>query len=155
MKLDIGSGPIPREGFIGVDMYPPNDGVSSIMGLLPFPDCSIEEVYSSHALEHISKHAVVPTLIEWRRVLIWGGKIVIEVPDLVWVCENWLKYKSADWNLDAIFGDQSDDGQYHKTGFTKNIMFDYLVRAGFTNSVVTYAEIWSHAQNCLVFEVVK
>lgn len=156
MKLDIGCGPSPKPGYIGVDLYVEGpDIIQAPMDKLPFEDNSIEEIYSSHALEHISKHLVIPTLKEWYRVLDWNGVLTIEVPDLIWVCKNWLKYQDSGWNMDAIFGDQSDPGQYHKTGFTKQIMYEYLSRAGWKGREVQSGEYFSHNQNCYVFTVVK
>ena len=156
MKLDIGSGETPLDGYIGVDLYAKGENVvNAPMDTLPFPDESVSEVYSSHALEHVSKHDVVKVLREWRRVLAWDGKLTIEVPDLVWVCKNWLLYQDNGWNMDAIFGDQSNDGQYHKTGFTRPIMYEYLTKAGFVGRYVTTSEVFSHNQNCIIFEVCK
>lgn len=156
MKLDIGSGNKPREGFTGVDLYADGKGIiKAPMNALPFEDETVDEIYSSHSLEHIGKYEVVPTLAEWRRVLVWEGLLTIEVPDLEWVCKNWLKYRSNDWHMDAIFGDQSTPGQFHKTGFTRAIMYSYLEQAGFVGRSVTSGIYWSHEQDCLVFEVRK
>lgn len=156
LRLDIGSGDNPREGFTGVDLYSDAEGiVNAPMNALPFPDESVDEIYSSHALEHIGKYEVVPTLREWRRVMKWDARLTIEVPDLTWVCKNWLSWLTNDWHMDAIFGDQSTPGQYHKTGFTRKIMYGYLEQAGFENREVASAIIWSHEQDCLVFTLTK
>lgn len=156
VRLDIGSGNQPMKGFTGVDLYAEGEGiVKAPMDALPYEDESVEEIYSSHALEHIGKYEVVPTLREWYRVLKFDGVLTIEVPDLEWCCMNWLKYKSSDWNMDALFGDQSTPGQFHKTGFTQQIMYKYLEQAGFAGREVTSGRLWSHNQDCLVFVVVK
>ena len=156
LRLDIGSGDNPREGFTGVDLYSDAEGiVNAPMNALPFPDESVDEIYSSHALEHIGKYEVVPTLHEWWRVMKWNARLTIEVPDLTWVCKNWLSRQTNDWHMDAIFGDQSTPGQYHKTGFTRKIMYGYLEQAGFENREVMSAIVWSHEQDCLVFTLTK
>jgi len=54
-----------------------------------------------------------------------------------------------------VFGDQSTPGQFHKTGFTKEIMYAYLGQAGFSGRAVTSWSVWSHDQDCLVFSVTK
>jgi predicted SAM-dependent methyltransferase len=57
---------------IGVDLdYPGYDGKR-----LPFADGSVDAVYSSHCLEHISAYL----LRDWYRVLKIGGFIVCVVP---------------------------------------------------------------------------
>lgn len=48
---------------------------------LPFPDASIELVYSSHTIEHVRDDAVARLLAEVRRVLRPGGGIRITCPD--------------------------------------------------------------------------
>lgn len=156
IRLDIGSGNNPREGFTGVDLFAEGEGiVKAPMNALPYPDESVDEIYSSHALEHIGKYEVVPTLHEWWRVLKWEGRLTIEVPDLTWVCKNWLNRQTNDWHMDAIFGDQSTPGQYHKTGFTRNIMYRYLEEAGFEHREVSSAIVFSHEQDCLLFTLTK
>ncbi len=156
LRLDVGSGDTPKEGFIGVDLYAEAPGVvKAPMHQLPYEEETVDEIFCSHALEHIGKYEVVPTLAEFWRVLKWDGRLTIEVPDLEWVCRNWLKYKSNDWHMDAVFGDQSTPGQYHKTGFTKPIMYQYLAAAGFVHRAVDCATVWSHEQDCLVFTLTK
>jgi hypothetical protein len=56
LRLDLGSGPRPREGFEGVDVVP---GVArhcfdlSSAAPWPFPENSVDELHSSHFLEHL------------------------------------------------------------------------------------------------------
>lgn len=152
MRLDIGCGTFKRQGFIGVDPYAEAD-VHASMWSLPFPDDSIEEIYSSHALEHIGKFEVLDTLKEWRRILRPGGKIEIQVPDLRWCCQQWLARQTTDWYLDILFGMQNHPGEFHKTGFTPAIMFDYLKAAGLV--LLDEGTIDSHGQPTLCFMVTK
>jgi predicted SAM-dependent methyltransferase len=108
---------------------------------------------SSHALEHVGKFEVVPTLKEWRRLLKPGGLATIEVPDFEWCLKNWLWRKSTDWHLDTIFGQQTNVGEYHKTGFTYDIMLGYLAEAQLV--LAAFDVIESHGQPILVFIVRK
>jgi predicted SAM-dependent methyltransferase len=68
VKLDIGSGKDALKGYMGVDIDPRADVVAD-MGDLPFLDNEVEAIYSSHALEHVSKFRVGPILREWARVI--------------------------------------------------------------------------------------
>ena len=54
-KLDLGSGPRPKEGFLGVDFDPITDYQVSFDSGQPWPfeDDSIEELRASHVIEHI------------------------------------------------------------------------------------------------------
>ena len=156
IRLDVGSGPVPREGFTGVDLYAEAPGiVHAPMNKLPYDDEYVDEIYSSHALEHIGKYEIIPTLAEWWRVLKFDGLLTIEVPDLSWCCKNWLKYQNNQWPMDALFGTQADNGQYHKTGFTRLILCSYLEQAGFGGRSVELATVWSHEQDCILACVSK
>ncbi|HZU87767.1 MAG TPA: class I SAM-dependent methyltransferase [Stellaceae bacterium] len=59
---------------IGVDLdFPGYDGVA-----LPFPDESVDTVYSSHTLEHIADYRTA--IRDWHRVVKPGGFVVCIVP---------------------------------------------------------------------------
>ena len=59
---------------IGIDTdYPGYDGIR-----LPFDDCSVDSVFSSHMLEHVIDYDVV--IRDWHRVIKVGGFIVCVVP---------------------------------------------------------------------------
>jgi predicted SAM-dependent methyltransferase len=154
MKLDIGCGATVREGFTGIDAFVSGPHIiNASMWELPCATGSIEGVYSSHALEHLPKLSVVPTLKEWLRVLQPGGWVEIQVPDLEYCVTEWLKHKTNDWWMDIIFGNQEHPGEFHQTGFTPAIMIRYLTEAGFRH--IETSSIWSHEQNTLVFKAKK
>ena len=80
MKLDIGGGVKPRgEGFVNIDCLECAD-VKLNLGVdpLPFEDNSVDEVYSSHCLEHVVN--VLELVGEILRVCKIGAKIEIRVP---------------------------------------------------------------------------
>jgi predicted SAM-dependent methyltransferase len=127
IKLDIGAGGASKDdSFISVDKYVDTADIIADMWDLPFKDGEVDVIWASHCLEHVSKYQVLPTLLEWSRVLKVGGKLQIIVPDLSWVCAWWLKQPNVNWSLDIIFGHQHHEGEFHKTGFTPAIMEFYL-----------------------------
>jgi predicted SAM-dependent methyltransferase len=152
MRIDVGCGRFKQEGFVGVDRYVGGDIVAS-MDRLPFADDSCEHVYSSHALEHLPKNKIVPALMEWGRVLKEHYVMEIRVPDLVWCCEHWLLRRTNDWWMDTIFGNQEHEGEFHKTGFTPEIMKDYIKEAGLR--LVSFYYTQSHDQQTMIFLVSK
>ena len=81
IKLDIGCGLHKRHGFIGVDLYA-QSGVDLVVNLdkesLPYKDGSVDEIYSSHFLEHVIDP--LATLTELTRVLKENGLMSIIVP---------------------------------------------------------------------------
>ena len=154
MKLDIGCGVFKREGYTGVDIDPDvNPDICAPMGEIPLPDGSVDEIFSSHALEHVTKFEVVPVLREWKRILKPGGLIDVQVPDLAWCCRAWLEHQQTDWWLDVLFGMCTSTGEQHRTGFTNNIMMAYLREAGLYP--VRYQTIESHGQPTLEFIIRK
>jgi SAM-dependent methyltransferase len=83
VKLDIGCGKNKREGFIGIDQFP-MEGVDIVMDVrnekLPYDDCSVDEVYASHFLEHLTATERVHLLNEAYRVLKHGGVMTVATP---------------------------------------------------------------------------
>jgi predicted SAM-dependent methyltransferase len=152
--LDVGCGPFKKEGFLGIDIDPScNPDIVASMDNIPLPDASVIELRSSHSLEHVTKYDVPRVLQEWKRLLKPGGIAVIEVPDLEWCIHNWLWRKTTDWHMDTIFGQQTSPGEAHRTGFTYDIMADYLRQAGLV--LLNFNIVQSHGQPSLRFEVVK
>lgn len=113
LKLDLGCGKTPREGFIGVDSrdfgqpaicdlskpkwvfkqqkkLPPFGVVMDSTGQWILPDNSVEEVNCSHFVEHLTGVERVHFANELYRVLIPGGKASIVVPH---------------WNSPRAYGD--------------------------------------------------
>lgn len=171
IRLDIGSGKSPLKGYTGVDIDSRADVVAD-MGDLPFCDNEVERIYSTHALEHVSKFRVVPILREWARVIKPGladdgtARMILRVPSLIWCLEHLLAVARAKpdrcdgWDMAVVFGSQTQDngktihpGEFHQTGFTPELMTRYLFEAGLT--VIKFEILWTHGQETLSFEVVK
>jgi hypothetical protein len=111
VKLDLGCGKNPREGFEGVDVR--DFGQKHIADLrLPWTwaDGSVEEAHSSHFVEHLTAPERIHFINELYRVLAKDGKCQLIVPhwascraygDLThqWppVSEFWFYYLSKAW----------------------------------------------------------
>ena len=152
--LDIGCGKQkvhPR--CLGVDAYEgyPTVNLQAYMWDMPFDDNSVDGLFCMSALEHVSKYQVMPTLKEFERVLKPGAKFVILVPDLDWICQRWLDEPNVNYNLDLIFGEQSHEGQYHKTGFTQDIFALYFVEACKNSRIIDFRTVDAYSQQNLGF----
>lgn len=82
MKLDIACGQNKQKGFKGVDIVP-GFGIDFVLDLEKFPwepfkDSSIEEVYCSHYLEHVSD--LIKFMDEVWRICIDGAKVTFVCP---------------------------------------------------------------------------
>lgn len=125
--LDVGCGNqkiAPR--LLGVDAYDEAADVKAYMWEMPFADNSVDGILCFHALEHISKYKIPDTLDEFQRILKPGARFIIMVPDLEWVLNAFLQNPTHDWEMDMIFGSQTAEGQFHKTGFTERIIRSYF-----------------------------
>lgn len=81
VRLDIGCGEAKQKGFIGIDKRK-MPGVDIVLNLdrecLPFKDASVDEIYTSHCLEHLNDFERI--MLEFSRVLKPSGKLKIIVP---------------------------------------------------------------------------
>lgn len=84
-KLNLGSGRTKREGFLNVDAldWEGNTDIKHDLTIVPFPfsDESIDEIYSTEFLEHISFRDTKKFLQECWRILKPDGLLTIQVPD--------------------------------------------------------------------------
>jgi hypothetical protein len=114
VKLDIGCGPNPKEGFEGVDQYAFDGKVKHVLDVRktpwPWPDGSVDEIHSSHFIEHLTGEERVGFINECHRVLKVGGTINLIAPHWAsnraygdpthqWppVAEMWFYYLSREW----------------------------------------------------------
>jgi hypothetical protein len=154
MKLDIGAGANRKASdFTTVDLYDPRADVRATMWELPFPTDSVDEIWAEACLEHIARPKISPTLKEWWRVLKpETGTVTISVPDLDYVCKQWLEKKEPTIHA-WMFGNQKDEGDFHRSGFDANILIDDCIQAGF--GVISVVKIFSHEQEMLRATCIK
>lgn len=149
LVLDVGCGDQKlAPNLLGVDAYSeaPEVNVKAYMWDMPFDDESIDGIICLEALEHVSKYQVLPTLEEFQRVLKPGAKLIILVPNLVWVLEEFLKNPNYGWELDTIFGTQTNEGQMHRTGFTLKFLDDYFKAAAPKLTIIKTYDVWAYSQ---------
>jgi len=160
IMLNIGAGTVPKEGYIGIDLHVQDGNTIMDAKHLEYADNSVDEIYSSHLLEHFAgsqeNMEVLTVLRKWFRVLKPGGVIKIDVPNLEWCVRNWLNQTEEQrWTfaLNTIFGMQTNPGEFHKTGFSEKHLRCFFRRAGFVN--IEISDIQSHEQQCFWAEATK
>ena len=86
VRLNLGSGARPLDGYVNVDSNPKAPGVNVVHDLdqypWPFETESVHEVFMSHCLEHLIDHN--RAMKEVHRVLTNGGIARIRVPHFTW-----------------------------------------------------------------------
>lgn len=170
IRLNLGCGSDIREGYINVDKFPANESVvQAEFPILPFNDNVADEALLSHVLEHFG-YADGQTLCrEIQRVLKPGGVALIEVPDIAWCAAQFLGAPEPNtytdpkndyntqhkWGLwaQSLWGDQHNDGLFHKWGYTAHRLLHLLQHCGFTPIDITYTH--SHGVQCLSAKAVK
>jgi predicted SAM-dependent methyltransferase len=139
--VHLGCGPINHPAFINVDAIPlPHvHYVGGISRLPMFRDETVDLLYASHCLEHLSYRDTQEILAEWCRVLKPGGVLRISVPDLDRLIEI---YEADDRNLGSIIGQLygGHDNPYnvHMAIFTRTSLEHLMVDVGFEN-----CRLWS------------
>lgn len=82
IRLEIGAGPERKiPGWTTVDLSEGCDLVLDLSKPLPFPDNSVDRIYSSHVLEHFYFKDLMALLSECRRVLKPSGTFSASVPN--------------------------------------------------------------------------
>jgi predicted SAM-dependent methyltransferase len=80
-RIDIGCGKYPKPGFIGIDIKDfGQDIVWDVRHGIPFPDNSLDEVYTSHFIEHLAMHEIDDFIYELIRVCKHGARVTFRCP---------------------------------------------------------------------------
>lgn len=86
MKVNLGSGGKPLEGYINLDSNPKAPKVDVVWDLdtypWPFADSFVDEVFMDQCLEHLTDHN--RAMKEVHRILKKGGVARISVPHFTW-----------------------------------------------------------------------
>lgn len=149
-SLNLGCGMRILDGFTNVDKYVIYPRIVNYdVYQLPYENDSIDLIFSAHSLEHLPIRHAKMALIDWYRVLDYGGKLVLMVPNLKTIMLRLLDDESLaeqeyNWYLYTLFGYQIntnnrddrldyplDMGQFHTCGFTENKLKRELVGLGF------------------------
>lgn len=101
---------------------------------IPLDDESVDFLYSSHFLEHLTKNNAKKLLRESYRVLKKGGILRVCVPDLEYAINLYAQEKKQEM-LDKYFFVEEGLGYYarHKYMYDFELMKRFLVESGFSD----------------------
>lgn len=140
MKIHLGCGKHVLEDYVNVDMvkHPKAKREPEMLGVditkaLPFDDGVADEIMAIHLLEHFYEWEVPDVLAEWRRILKPGGRLVLEMPDVVKACRNIIEGQSPQMGMWPLFGDNTlkDPLMCHKWAWCYNTLKPVLSENGF------------------------
>jgi predicted SAM-dependent methyltransferase len=154
VKLHLGCGGERWRDFVNVDLYSfdENQKDSSRSGCvadvfadirdLRLEDNSVEEIFTSHTLEHFVKWEAIEMIADWHRILRNGGRLVVEMPDFV-RCVAWLFHPLSHRRQLArnqFYGNQWDRLEYetHRYVWSAREFRKALIEAGFSKVEITH-----------------
>jgi predicted SAM-dependent methyltransferase len=136
MKLNIG-GEEKKDGWkvLNIQKKEAVDYIGDITDLSQFEDNSIDEIYASHVIEHVTLKNVQKTFKGIHRILKDNGKFYISVPDMDILCKVFTDPKAPTkvkfHIMRIMFGGQIDDFDYHYVGWNYTFMKEFLFKTGF------------------------
>jgi predicted SAM-dependent methyltransferase len=148
IKLHLGCGGERWRDFINVDYYPmdPDKPDSSRSGCVAdaFADVRalgleanvVQEIFTSHTIDHFTRWEATDMLRDWHRMLVPGGKLIIEAADFR-RCVLYLFHPSKSKRERArnqFYGNQWDrlDYQTHRYVWSARELAHELRKAGFS-----------------------
>lgn len=100
---------------------------------LPFPDASVDVVYSSHFVEHLFRDEAIVLMRESLRILKPGGLVRIAVPDLAWAVDCYRRGHKREMLEQYFFvEDRSSFLARHKYMYDFDLLRETLESTGFT-----------------------
>jgi glycosyltransferase involved in cell wall biosynthesis len=148
IKLNLGCGDKILAGYVNVDVAPSRAGkqpdvLCDLRKLEPFASGTIEEVLAVHVVEHFWRWEVVDILKEWARVLQSGGRMVLECPNLLTACEEFLRNSESgsgpgpegQRTMWVFYGDPAwkDPLMCHRWNYTPQSLGAVMAEAGLVN----------------------
>lgn len=145
VRLNLGCGDKILPGYINIDVAPARAGrspdvISDLRKLEAFEDETADEIMAIHVIEHFWRWEVLEIVREWVRVLKPGGRMILECPNLVSACEEFLKNPdiSAGPGLEGqrtmwvFYGDPAwrDPLMTHRWAYTPNSLKALMEEAG-------------------------
>jgi predicted SAM-dependent methyltransferase len=145
LKLNLGCGDYPLDGFINVDSTL-RHGVNAVINVppLPWPDASVSEIYAGHFLEHLDFADGGELLRECSRVLVSGGSIGVVVPDFHEIARRYVMDAAAPFEWADGTHDMTDldevchyllfstcQPSHHRWAYDLTSLGRALMRAGF------------------------
>lgn len=133
VRLNIGCGHIPIDGYVNVDMRElPGVDVVAPVDQLPFDDGVLDELYSAHLLEHFPLEELRRRLLPyWIEKLRPGGTLRAVVPDAQAMIDRYgageIPYEQF---REVFFGGQEYEGDFHFNMFTTESLSELFADVG-------------------------
>lgn len=144
MKLNVGCGKRILDGWFNCDVARDPEAEKDPDLLcdaksIPLDDNCADVLQAIHLFEHFHRWDAETVLKEWHRLLKPGGRLILELPNLVKCCQNYLDGRMkggknpdqlARW---GIYGDPRTGNHWmcHQWGYSPEELMQLLKEAGF------------------------
>jgi len=135
LQLNLGSGTSRMAGFKNIDKYAKEADLNVDASELPYANDTVDKIYTSHMVEHVTLPEFQKMLREWRRVLRFGGVLMIRCPNIEAYLRRWLAgdYKlrwgeGLTWLLGSV---SRGKGHINRNFFTADRMHQIVKDSGF------------------------
>jgi predicted SAM-dependent methyltransferase len=160
VRLHLGCGEVYLKGYVNIDapadvrpvMNACAPDIQADVRTLTYPRGSVDEVRLHHLFEHFDRPTAVRLLIEWRRWLRVGGRLVIETPDFEACAESWLRtddLAEREKLIRHLFGSHEAEWAVHREGWHREKFERYLGALGFEKLRFHYTT-WCGTRNITV-----
>jgi len=148
VRLNLGCGDKILKGYINVDIVTERasnvpDVVCDVRDLSIFSENYADEILAVHVVEHFWRWEVANVLKEWIRVLKPGGVMILECPNLLSACEEFLRNPKVhalpgpegQRTMWVFYGDPrwQDPLMVHRWGYTPQSLGMVMHEAGLLN----------------------
>jgi predicted SAM-dependent methyltransferase len=132
IMLHLGSQGVVLEGFDNLDAQPQSDKeILCDVRQLPYQNETVDMIMAIDLLQVYSHRETDAVLKEWARVLKKGGTLILSVPDLKRILNDYYNGNSTISEVNNyIFGKQANDYDYHYNGFDDISLQKHLQAAG-------------------------
>lgn len=142
VKLNLGCGHFPRDGYLNVDRRPlPGVDLVAEVDALPFAPGQVQEISSAHLLEHFPQEQLRRQLLPYFHALLEdGGRLHAVVPDAEAMLARYADGSYPFSHLrEVLYGAQDYDGDFHFNLFTPASLTALLEEAGFVDVALLHA----------------
>lgn len=105
----------------------------SIVEPTPLSDACADELMAAHVIEHFAEWEAPFVMLEWKRLLKVGGKLILELPNIEAAARNLLAGMEPQMWRFPFYGDGSHKDPYmlHRFGYTPKSIKALVAEAGF------------------------
>lgn len=156
VRLNLGSCDLPLDGWTNVDLstspHIKTDIVCDATDMSEhFKPGTVDEIFSSHLVEHFDPKQVDKAMKHWYELLKPGGKLGIVVPDFKHICEGYLNgdISLEQVNMEYIYSYVQES--HHKYMYDQASLFELMNKYGFkdikpinrmSDPRITYGVTW-------------